>query len=71
MECCIFLEILFHEGAGFLEGDVLCYGHNKERHNKRSLYLFVVPLYGCCPMSFISRHICVRPLYICLFGVCA
>lgn len=71
MECCIFLEILFHEGAGFLDGDVLCYGHNKERHNKRSLYLFVVPLYGCCPMSFISRHICVCPLYICLFGVCA
>lgn len=43
MECCIFLEILFHEGSGFFDGDVLCYGHNKERHNKRSLYLFVVP----------------------------
>ena len=31
MECCIFLEIPFHEGSSFLDGDVLCYGHNNER----------------------------------------
>ncbi len=31
MECCIFLEILFHEGSSFLDGDVLCYGYNNER----------------------------------------
>lgn len=26
-----FLEILFHEGSRFLDGDVLCYGHNNKR----------------------------------------